>query len=89
MSTFTGQFHETGELICTIINWRNCTDLWTKGMMPKYKSIKDSLAWAIGESLACLKPAEKKVVSIQNHFAALLGNIYILYLAKNTLTYSR
>ena len=54
MSTFTGQIHETGELMCTIINWRTCTDLWTKGMMPKYKSIKDSLGWAIGESLACL-----------------------------------
>ena len=89
MSTFTDQLDETGMLICTVINWRNCTDLWMKGMMPKYKSIKDSLAWAIGESLACLKPTEKKVVSIQNHFAALLGNIYILYLAKNILTYSR
>ena len=73
MSTFTGQFHKTGELICTVINWRNCSDLWTKGMMPKYKSIKDSLALAIGESLACVKPAEVCVVSIQNHFAALLG----------------
>ena len=40
MSTFTGQLDETGMLVCTVINWRNCTDLWMKGMMPKYKSIK-------------------------------------------------
>ena len=49
-------------------------------MMPKYKSIKESLPWAIGESPPCLQQEEFCVLSIQNHFAVILGEVYILYL---------
>ena len=67
MSTFKSPYRETGEIKCIIMDWRNSSDLCTKGMMPKYKSIKDSLPWTFGESLACFQQEEFCVLGIQNH----------------------
>ena len=56
-------------------------------MMPKCKSIKDSLAWIIRES-SHVPSQQKCVPGIQIHFTAILENIYRrpanrLYCAKN------